>query len=103
VHALFATMAVLDDTNLVHRGGMEGLRFAQSLVEQFLATGSVFQADWLAQARAVHTEFVRRNLSPGGSADVLASACWMNAVCKPSPRTAIAELRSGNPQMALTT
>jgi triphosphoribosyl-dephospho-CoA synthase len=101
VHALFATMAVLDDTNLVHRGGLNGLRFAQSLAKQFLATGSVFQADWLAQARAVHIAFVRRNLSPGGAADVLASACWMNAVCESSPRAAIVRMRSSNPRMAL--
>jgi triphosphoribosyl-dephospho-CoA synthase len=103
VHALFATMAVLDDTNLVHRGGMEGMRFAQSLAEQFLASGSVFQADWLAQARAVHTAFVRRNLSPGGAADVLASACWMNAVCEPSPRAAIAVSGRGDQRLALAT
>jgi triphosphoribosyl-dephospho-CoA synthase len=103
VHALFATMAVLDDTNLVHRGGLKGLRFAQSLAKQFLASGSVFQADWLARARAVHSEFVRRNLSPGGSADVLASACWINAVCKPSQRAAIAVCDRGDQQLVLTT
>jgi triphosphoribosyl-dephospho-CoA synthase len=101
VHALFATMAVLDDTNLVHRGGMEGLRFAQSLAERFVSSGSVFQADWLAQARAVHTAFVRRNLSPGGAADVLASVCWMNAVCESNPHAAIGRMRSSNPRMAL--
>jgi hypothetical protein len=71
------------------------------LAERFVSSGSVFQADWLAQARAVHTAFVRRNLSPGGAADVLASACWLNDVCKPRQHTAIAELRSGNPRMAL--
>lgn len=82
VQALFATLAVLDDTNLVHRGGMAGLRFAQSLARQFLADGGVLQPDWLSQARAIHTALVQRNLSPGGAADVLASACWMNAVCE---------------------
>lgn len=89
VHALFATLAVLDDTNLVHRGGLEGLRFAQNLTQQFLAEGGVFQPNWTSHARAIHTAFVQRNLSPGGAADVLASACWMHSVCRlgaPSPR-----------------
>ncbi len=77
VQALFATMAVLDDTNVVHRGGMEGLHYVQSRACQFLTSGGVLQTDWLAQARAIHGSFVQRRLSPGGAADVLASACWV--------------------------
>lgn len=77
IQALFATMAVLDDTNVVHRGGIEGLRFVQSSARRFIAMGGVQQANWLVQARAVHADFVRCRLSPGGAADVLASACWV--------------------------
>jgi triphosphoribosyl-dephospho-CoA synthase len=80
VQALFATMAVLDDTNVVHRGGIEGLRFVQSSASRFIELGGVRQADWQVQARAVHADFVRRRLSPGGAADVLASACWVDAL-----------------------
>lgn len=86
VQALFATMAVLDDTNLVHRGGMAGLRFVQAGAQGFLDAGGVLQADWLAQARALHAACVRQRLSPGGSADVLASACWVDALSRqPQP------------------
>jgi len=77
VQALFVTMAVLDDTNVVHRGGIEGLRFVQSNARRFINRGGVRQADWLIQARAIHADFVQRRLSPGGAADVLASACWV--------------------------
>jgi triphosphoribosyl-dephospho-CoA synthase len=80
VQALFATMTALDDTNTVHRGGIEGLRFVQTSARRFLSAGGVMQPDWLQQARAVHGAFVRRRLSPGGSADVLASACWVDAL-----------------------
>lgn len=80
VQALFATMAVLDDTNLVHRGGIAGLRWMQAQAREFLAAGGVQQPDWLAQARALHLAAVQRRLSPGGSADVLASACWLAAL-----------------------
>jgi len=82
VHALFATMAVLDDTNVVHRGGVEGLRFVQSRAMQFLEMGGFKQTDWLEQARAVHADFIQRRLSPGGAADVLASACWVDALTR---------------------
>lgn len=77
VQALFATMAVLDDTNVVHRGGLQGLHHVQSASRHFLSSGGVGQPDWVAKARAVHASFVQRTLSPGGAADVLASACWV--------------------------
>lgn len=82
VQALFATMAALDDTNIVHRGGIEGLRFVQSSARSFLSSGGIMQTDWLLHARAIHTAFVQRRLSPGGSADVLASACWVQELTR---------------------
>jgi triphosphoribosyl-dephospho-CoA synthase len=85
VQALFATMAVLDDTNLVHRGGIAGLRWMQAQARGFVAAGGVQQPDWLAQARALHLAAVQRRLSPGGSADVLASACWLSAIESKQP------------------
>ena len=81
VHALFATMVALADTNLVHRGGIEGLLYARRAARDFLATGGVANDDWVDRARAIHGAFVARNLSPGGSADLLGAACWADAVC----------------------
>jgi triphosphoribosyl-dephospho-CoA synthase len=83
VHALFATIAHLDDTNVAHRGGIEGLRFAQSQARAFLAAGSAFRDGWLSDAQAVHERFVARRLSPGGAADMLACACWLERVGGP--------------------
>jgi len=74
--ALFAVIAVLDDSNLAHRGGLAGLRFAQSAAQGFLAAGGAAQG--VAAAEAIAAEFVRRNLSPGGAADTLAAACWLD-------------------------
>jgi triphosphoribosyl-dephospho-CoA synthase len=80
VQALFATLAVLDDTNVVYRGGLESLHFVQTSARQFLASGGVFQPNWVARARAVHDALVQRQLSPGGAADVLACACWLEVL-----------------------
>ena len=80
VQAFFATMAVLDDTNTAHRGGLAGAAFVKASARGFLAAGGVDQPDWVPQARAIHAEFVARRLSPGGSADVLACACWVQAL-----------------------
>uniref|UniRef100_UPI0018E964DB triphosphoribosyl-dephospho-CoA synthase n=1 Tax=Pelomonas sp. KK5 TaxID=1855730 RepID=UPI0018E964DB len=67
---LFHAIAALDDCNLAHRGGLEGLRDAQAMARGWLADRTV------AHARAIGLAFERRRLSPGGAADMLAAACW---------------------------
>lgn len=74
---LFRTIAVLDDSNLAHRGGMAGLRFAQQAARDYLAGGGVESPDGLRRALSVGEAFVARRLSPGGAADMLASTCWL--------------------------
>jgi triphosphoribosyl-dephospho-CoA synthase len=70
-------MAALDDTNVAHRGGLEAIDFVKGRATGFIRSGSVWQPDWLNQARRIHTEFVERRLSPGGAADMLACAYWV--------------------------
>ena len=83
IHALFALIAIMDDTNLLHRAGAPGLAFAQAQAHAFLASGSVGAGDWRSQALAIHRAFVDRNLSPGGAADLLAMAIFVEAVETP--------------------
>ena len=84
IDALFHTMAVLDDTNLAHRGGLAGLRFAQRAAREYLRAGGADRPDGLDHARTLHRMFVVRRLSPGGAADLLAAACWAQRVCAPA-------------------
>ena len=80
LHALFVAMAEADDTNLAHRGGVEGLHFARCQAREFLAAGGGLQAGAVARAKRVHALFVERRLSPGGAADLLAAACFVERV-----------------------
>ena len=75
--ALFHAMAVLDDTNLVHRGGLAGLEYARHAARSFIADGGAGRPQGLAAAWALHQAFVARHLSPGGAADTLAAACLL--------------------------
>jgi triphosphoribosyl-dephospho-CoA synthase len=77
---LFHVMAVLDDSNLAHRGGIEGLRHAQRSAADFLMAGGAAHPAGRARAQAIGRDFVRRRLSPGGAADTLAAACWMERI-----------------------
>lgn len=82
LHVLFTTIAVLDDTTIAHRGGIEGLRFARRSAMEFLQRGGGAAPDAVEAAQAIHRDFVARRLSPGGSADILAAACWIERVCR---------------------
>jgi triphosphoribosyl-dephospho-CoA synthase len=75
----FALIAVLQDTNLLHRGGLSGLAYAQSAAGRFLDDGGVGTPDWRQRAKIVHQSFVARRLSPGGSADLLAMSLFVQA------------------------
>jgi triphosphoribosyl-dephospho-CoA synthase len=77
VEALCASIAVLPDTNLLWRGGPAGLAFARAGARDFLRAGGVHRPDWEDHARALHAQFVARRLSPGGSADLLAAALFV--------------------------
>jgi triphosphoribosyl-dephospho-CoA synthase len=80
VHACLALIAGVGDTNLLHRGGLDGLAFAQRVAGAFLAAGGVGQPGWHRKALRVHEMFVARNLSPGGCADLLAMALFAHAL-----------------------
>lgn len=77
VDAFFSSLAMLHDTNLLHRGGLAGLSWAQSTARAFMAAGGTRTWDWRIRATLIHAEFCERRLSPGGSADQLAAACFV--------------------------
>jgi triphosphoribosyl-dephospho-CoA synthase len=78
--AFFALLAEMEDTNLLHRGGIEGLQFAQQEAAYFLRDGGVAQPCWEARATQVHNAFVARRLSPGGCADLLAVSLFLDTL-----------------------
>jgi triphosphoribosyl-dephospho-CoA synthase len=76
IQGCMTLIATVVDTNLLHRGGTEGLFFAQKCATVFLAQGGVGCPGWRERAVEIHRAFVACNLSPGGSADLLAMALF---------------------------
>ena len=72
LHALLALMACVEDSNILRRRGPEALRSVQSRAKALLMQD--FNSDDL---RRMNDDFVRENLSPGGSADLLAIAIFL--------------------------
>ena len=77
VQACFALIASVEDTNILHRGGVQGLCFARQAAQSFLYRGGVARSDWRRRAAAVHLAFVERGLSPGGAADLLTMSLFV--------------------------
>ncbi|MGO1071938.1 triphosphoribosyl-dephospho-CoA synthase MdcB [Lysobacter sp. CA199] len=75
---LIQLIAQIDDLNLLHRGGLAGLRRAQRLARGFLADGGATQPQWRRELSRISEAFVADRLSPGGSADLLACAWFLH-------------------------
>lgn len=71
IPALLTLLAEVDDTNLLHRGGPEGLRFVQKQAGDILAGP---REAYISRLEALDDACIARNLSPGGCADLLALA-----------------------------
>ena len=74
---LLWSMAHLSDSNLLYRGGEAGLAFAQNEAERILRLP---QTQWEGELTALDAEMTRRNLSPGGSADLLALTLFFRSL-----------------------
>jgi triphosphoribosyl-dephospho-CoA synthase len=85
IEACFALISAVEDTNLLHRGGLDGLRFARRATRLFLDQGGVRRSGWRERARSVHQDFIARRLSPGGSADLLAMTLFIDMHERPGP------------------
>ncbi|MHB8477619.1 MAG: triphosphoribosyl-dephospho-CoA synthase [Steroidobacteraceae bacterium] len=76
--ALMAIMASLDDTCLLHRGGLPALEAAQRGARAVLAAGgSSAAAGWDALLR-LDADLLARDASPGGCADLLAACLFLD-------------------------
>ncbi len=71
--ALLALLACTEDTNMIARGGIDAARAAAAEARDLLARTPCPDAAALA---ALDRRYTAANLSPGGSADLLA-LCWL--------------------------
>lgn len=78
LQTLLHLMAWNDDTNLVSRGGLEGLYYVQQQAQKLLWQGGVLVEGGIEAMQSLDDELILRNLSPGGSADLLAVTWFLS-------------------------
>lgn len=76
--SLLAVMAVLDDTCVLYRGGTEGLGLIRRGAAAVLAAGGAASSAGRRQLGQLDLSCRARRLSPGGAADVLATAMFLD-------------------------
>jgi triphosphoribosyl-dephospho-CoA synthase len=84
IQTLFVLMESAEDSNVIFRGGINAAKFVRCSAAEFLAAGGCSSDGWFARAEGLHREFIRRNLSPGGCADLL-SGTLLVAGIDPAP------------------
>jgi triphosphoribosyl-dephospho-CoA synthase len=78
--SLLAIMAHLEDTCLLHRGGIPALHTARQGARSILSVGGTsVNEGWLA-LRKLDTDLVALHASPGGSADLLAAVLFLDRI-----------------------
>lgn len=75
LQSLMSLMSHNQDTNLIGRGGIDGMNFVRRRATELLDEGGVIAPGGLDRMSAFDDELIALNLSPGGSADLLA-VCW---------------------------
>ena len=90
--ALVALIANVDDTCLLHRGGLAALRDAQTGARAMLVAGGNATAAGRRALRSLETVLLHHNASPGGSADLLAAALFLDAFDRAAANPALEEV-----------
>ena len=76
-HCLLELIQAMDDTNILWRGGPQGLSYAAEAACAALAAGGLHTPAGQASLRRMSADFARKRLSPGGCADILAVSVFL--------------------------
>ena len=85
LNALLAIIAELDDTCVLSRGGLEALAAIQTGALKVLRLGGAGSLEGKARLQAFEDELLERHISPGGAADLLAAALFLDQLEKEFP------------------
>lgn len=83
LNCLLAIIATLDDTCILSRGGADALRSIQAGAHRVLAAGGVSGKEGKFALQELEREMIEKNVSPGGAADLLAAALFLDQLAGP--------------------
>ncbi len=76
LEVMLALLEHNDDTNLVHRGGPDGLNYVKQQAKWIRTHTTFLSVERMKALQQLDQQLIARHLSPGGSADLLA-VTWL--------------------------
>lgn len=80
LQTLLSLMAKSEDSNILSRGGMEELKRVHAETAAFLESGGAYRPGAEDLLKEMDADYIRRNISPGGCADLLAAAVFIDSL-----------------------
>ncbi|MDD3225138.1 MAG: triphosphoribosyl-dephospho-CoA synthase CitG [Clostridium sp.] len=82
VHTLIGIMQICEDTNIIHRHSVEVLNKVQRKARNIIKEGGMKNKEGRKLIYELNEEFIKENISPGGSADILGVTVFMSLIQK---------------------
>lgn len=86
LQTLLSLMAQVEDTNVIHRGGMEAALYVREQAQKALLDGGAVTDGWQERLSSMNQDFIEKNISPGGCADLLALTVFLLRLQGISPK-----------------
>ena len=80
LETLFVLMSRVDDSNIIARHDPKVLKEVQTVAEEFLKAGGAYRNDAIPILEQMDKDFIRKNISAGGCADLLAVTIFLAGI-----------------------
>jgi holo-ACP synthase/triphosphoribosyl-dephospho-CoA synthase len=82
VHTLVGLISLTQDTTIINRHGLAVLQEVQHRAEKVMWYGGMISSEGRGHIARMDREFTERNISPGGSADLLAATYFLHGLSR---------------------
>ncbi|WP_032120445.1 triphosphoribosyl-dephospho-CoA synthase CitG [Clostridium amazonitimonense] len=82
VHTLMGIMQYCMDTTILHRHSLEVLEEVRENSKRIIDLGGMYTKEGIEEIKIMEEDFIKRRISPGGSADILAVTIFLTEVKK---------------------
>lgn len=82
LHALIAIMSRAEDTNIISRNGIEAYYDIQKKTDEIIKVGGVLTTTGMSKILDLEMDFLKKNISPGGAADLLSATLFFYFLSK---------------------
>ncbi|MFA5558812.1 MAG: triphosphoribosyl-dephospho-CoA synthase, partial [Methanofastidiosum sp.] len=82
LHALIAIMSGAEDTNIISRNGIEAYYDIQKKADEIIKVGGVLTTTGMSKILDLEMDFLKKNISPGGAADLLSATLFFYFLSK---------------------